>query len=332
MTKTPNKLSDILHKASSSGKLYVFLFCLFLSTLFWLLNSLGNNYTSEIACKVNYENQPEGKIVLNELPQKFALKVKGLGFDLLAYKLNLTEPTINIDLGTINNVSRANAKVTTTISSSLYESSISNQLGDKIEIKSMFPDSIQFVMDNRSEKRVKIIPNLDISFEKQFQQFGAVDVKPVLTFVTGPASVLDTLSAVYTTKIKYEALSETVTETVGFDEAYSTLKLSFKPNQVLVYIPVEKFTESEKMVLIEAINVPDSISLKAIPKEVKVRFQLPLSKMANLASARFKIEVDYSNIDDSFNHKLKVNLVQFPDYIQGVTLNPSKVEYILKKQ
>ena len=99
----------------------------------------------------------------------------------------------------------------------------------------------------------------------------------------------------------------------------------------MVHIPVEEYTESTKKVMIAYINVPDSVQLKTIPKEIDVKFQLPLSKLASLPSAEFRAEVDYSKIKDSFSHMLKVNLVQQPDYIQNITLTPSKVEYIIKK-
>ena len=86
------------------------------------------------------------------------------------------------------------------------------------------------------------------------------------------------------------------------------------------------------MVKILAVNVPDSIEIKAIPNEVEIKFLLPLSKMASLQSANFSAKIDYDQINDNFNHKLKVELTEYPEYIQSLTLNPRKVEYILKKR
>jgi hypothetical protein len=54
--------------------------------------------------------------------------------------------------------------------------------------------------------------------------------------------------------------------------------------------------------------------------------------MASLASAKFNAEIDYAQINDNFNHKLKIEMTEYPDYIQSLTLNPGKVEYILKKR
>lgn len=326
MSKQQNKLNTFLGKASDNRKLYVFLFCLFLATFFWLLNSLGNQYNSEIICNVVYKNQPKDKVVLNELPKQFKIKVRGLGFDLLGLKMSFKNPEVIIDLKRVGNISE-----TQNISVTKYATLIANQLGDKIDIKSIYPNSIKLDVDDYMEKIVKVIPKSALSFEQQYQLFGDVLVKPVVTKISGPKSVIDTINEVYSQLIKKVNLNETITETVGFNEQYSQLKIEFNPKKVLVYIPVEKFTETTKTVHINTINVPDSITLKTIPQEVKIKFLLPLSKMANLASIKFKAEVDYNNMQESFSHKLKVEVVKAPDYIQNITITPLKVEYIIKK-
>jgi len=326
LSEKQNKLNTLLSKASENRKLYVFLFCLFLATFFWLLNSLGNNYSSEIICNVNYKNQPKGKIVLNELPQQFKIKIKGLGFDLLGLKMSITHPKVLIDLSKLEDV-----KGTQTISSLKYSTAIANQLGDHIEIKSITPEYIKLVVDDKLEKTVKVIPQTKLNFEQQYQLFGKILAKPVITKIVGPKSIVDTITQVYTDVIIQNKLSATYTQTVGFAKQYKELKVSCNPSKVLVHIPVEKFTETSKTISISAINVPDSVTLKTIPNEVTIKFQLPLSKMASLASAKFKAEVDYKTMNESFSHKLKVALVTYPDYIQNITLTPSKVEYIIKK-
>lgn len=326
MSKKQKKLTTLFDKASDNRKLYVFLFCLFLATFFWLLNSLGNNYSSEVICSVNYKNQPKGKIVLNELPKQFKIKVKGLGFDLLGLKLSLSHPEVDIDLEKLGDVNG-----TQSISSLKYATAIAGQLGDHIEIKTISPDQIRLVVDDKIEKTVKVIPQTKLNYEKQYQLFGDILAKPVITKISGPKMIIDTITQVSTSLIEKEELSSTLTETIGFDKKYELLKIKFNPSKVLVHIPVEKFTETTKKTMIEVVNISDSIKLKTIPHEVEIKFQLPLSKMANLASANFKAEVDYNTISDGFSHKLKIKLVEYPDYIQNITLTPTKVEYIIKK-
>lgn len=333
MTKNTNNFSNIFDKASSNRKLYVFLFCLILAIFFWLLNSLSKNFTTTIDFEVTYINSPENRVVINELPPKINIKIKGLGFDLLAYKLSLKQPDLIINLSQINGNNKPFHKIENVqLPSTFFLSSIANQLGDNIEIKELTPSTFNFVFDEKKEKNVKILSNTTIDFEKQFQLFGQIQVKPAVTKIIGPASVIDTIEAVYLEKRSYQQLSETVSEAVEFSSVYTDQKITFKDNKVVLYIPVEKYTESSVTISIEALNVPDSLLIKAIPNEIELKFMLPLSKIASLSSAQFKAVIDYKQINESLNHKLKVDLVEYPDYIQVQNLTPSKVEYILKRK
>ena len=330
MTQQSNIIEKIIRKASSNRKLYVFLFCLSLSCFFWLLNALSKTSTTEIVFDVSYVNQPIDKVVLNELPNQLKIKIKGFGYDLMAYKLRLSRPRVKVDLsrlGGFNNGIESN-----TLASTSFSNYITNQLGEQIEIRDIYPDSIRFLFDKRIEKKLKIIPNTNLKFKRQFQLFGDILVKPAITSVSGPASVLDTMTEIYTKELTLTELTETTTKSIGFNSDYDLMKLSFNPKKVLLHIPVEKFTESSVMVNIKSINVPDSFQIKAIPSEIEVKFLIPLSKMASLQRAKFSAEIDYNKINDNFNHKLKVELTKYPTYIQSLTLNPRKVEYILKKR
>lgn len=324
-----NTLKKLVHKASSSRKLYVFLFCLLLATFFWLLNALSNHFTTNIDFNLKYANPPENKIVLNELPDNINIKIKGLGFDLLAYKLRLRKPTVTIDLSKFKGIDSKTIS-SYSLASTSYSSYIDNQIGDNIEVRDIYPDSIYFVFDQKTEKTLKIIPVTRLSFKKQFKQFGKAIIKPAIVKVSGPSSFIDTMQSVYTDSIVFTDVAETITETIGFNSSYSSNKITIKPDRALLHLPVEKFTETSVTVKIDYINVPDSIVMKAIPSETEVTFLLPLSKMASLASAQFSAQVDYFETNDNFNHKLKVNLTEYPDYIQVQNLNPTKVEYILK--
>jgi YbbR domain-containing protein len=268
-----NKLSDLtkksitiqkyFHKASSNRKLYVFLFCLSLSIFFWLLNALSKNFTTNAVFNVTYINQPINKVVLNELPNQLTIKIKGLGFDLMAYKLRLKSSSVKVDLSKLKGFN-GHFQSSTLASTSFY-SNLSTQLGEQIEIKSIYPDSIQFIFDERKEKIVKIIANTELSFQKQFQLYGNLIVKPAITKVSGPASIIDTIASVYTNNLVLNELSENTTVSVGFSELYQDEKLIFNPNKVIIHVPVEKFTEKSVLVDVKSINVPDSIEIKAIP-------------------------------------------------------------------
>ncbi|MCO6500467.1 MAG: hypothetical protein J5I47_08840 [Vicingus serpentipes] len=293
---------------------------------------MGNNYSTNITFNVNYQNTPKNKVILNELPQKIDIKIKGLGFDLLAYKLQLKQPIVTVNLTTLKNFNRKEGTIVTqTLSTKNFQPYISTQLGEHLDIQTIFPDSIYFELDEKVEKLLLIVPKTTITYDQQYQLFGEMLLKPAVVNVSGPKSVLDTMRKIYTEELVLEGLNKTTTEALVFSSEYNKQQLTFNPQQVFIHIPIEKYTESIKKVKLNAINVPENIVLKAIPGEIEVKFRVPLSKIAALENAVFSAEIDYQQINQEFNHKLKVNLTSYPDFIQSITLTPTKVEYILKK-
>lgn len=332
MKKQLNNLLNILRKASVNKKLYVFLSCLILTIFFWILNALGNNYTSTIEFNVVYKNNPAQYIIISNLPQKLTLKINGLGFDILSSKLNLSSTPIIIDLSKIKIIKSENEELKKSkVNFDDYKSFLFSQIGNQLDVKEIYPKSVEILLDEKSQKLIKVEPLVEMDFEKQYQQDGEIKVKPAVVNVVGPKTILDTLNTIYTDKIVYKDVDETITESIGFDNEYKNARLTFNQEKVIVHIPVEKFTESSTIVKLAYINVPDSIELKAIPDEIEIKYMVPLSKLSNITSSKFNAFVDGSNIHYKYN-KLKVKMDSYPLYLKSISIKPSKVEYILKKK
>ena len=78
----------------------IFIFFLFLSSLFWLLNQLNHKAIGDISFPVRYTNLPGKKIISNELPTHLNLKAEAPGYTLVKYKMSPKFIPFNIDLGT----------------------------------------------------------------------------------------------------------------------------------------------------------------------------------------------------------------------------------------
>jgi hypothetical protein len=309
----------------------VFLSCLSLTIFFWLLNALGNKYTTTIIVDVEYKNNPKNYVILNDLPNQLLVNVSGLGFDLLGYQLKFNKHPLMIDLLDVKGLKRLNNTVNSTVDFSIYRSFISNELGNQIEVNHLSPEKVDVLLDKQVSKLVVVKPVLFIDFKSQYQLNGDVKINPKLVNITGPKSILDTLKAVYTETIKYTGLDKTISSKAPFNKIHKQDHLSFDINEVVVFIPVDKFTESSINIPINYVNVPDSIELKAIPSEVHLKFMTPLSKLSKLTPSKFNVSVDYLKVSEKYS-KLKVNLTKYPNYLTSITIKPSKVEYILKKK
>ena len=76
----------------------VFLFCIIISAFFWLILTLNRNYTSTIGYPILFKNLPNGKVILNTLPETVEIEISTNGFSMLFLKLSRRLPPLEINL------------------------------------------------------------------------------------------------------------------------------------------------------------------------------------------------------------------------------------------
>ena len=64
----------------------IFIFCLVLSSVFWMLSKLSRTYTVTIDLPIRYENLPDDRIWLLDESPRIVLEVEAYGFALVGYR------------------------------------------------------------------------------------------------------------------------------------------------------------------------------------------------------------------------------------------------------
>lgn len=310
-------------------KLFIFLFFLILSSCFWLLNILNNDFVSTINYPVKYKNFPDDKIVVNELPKKLELQIKASGFILVRYFLSPSIPPILFD---INSFYQKEAIISTTTNvyllTNLAKDKIQAQLQYRIEILDINPDTIHVQFATVSNKRIPIKPKLNIKFEKQFMLNGNITLTPDSIEVSGPSTMLDTINYIETQEIEFEDLNKTIKSTVHL---FIPLELKYNTNKVLINIPIDKFTETTINIPLFVINIPENVKLKMFPNEIKATFMVPMSKYSEIKAQHFSFFVDFNETDSLNLHKLKVHSGAIPEHIHNLNYQPFFIDYIVEK-
>ncbi len=80
--------------------LRIFLACMGIAILFWLLNALGGNYTSQIdyPIEIIYKLSAKKRKRVKKVPNKVKVEVTGKGWDLLKFKFKKSPP-VKITVG-----------------------------------------------------------------------------------------------------------------------------------------------------------------------------------------------------------------------------------------
>lgn len=313
-----------------SKNVYVFFVCLILSTIFWFLNAFTNSYETVIAFPIKYNGLPDDKIVLNDLPKNLSLQVKSFGFNLITRKFLSKEDTIVISPSILQERTYGRKELSYFATRSILDK-ITFQIGEDIQITNIITDTIYFEFNKKITKTIPIIPSIEYTFEKQYQQNGVIEVQPEVVRISGPSCYLDTLQSIYTNHLKLDKISESVFEEVGLKLPGNNRYYEVVPSIVSLHIPVEEYTESSLNIRVNVEDYEDSLRVKIFPSEIRITFTVPFSKYDDLTKDLFKASVNTTDIANRDVAKLKIKITKKPDYITITDIQPERVEYILKK-
>jgi hypothetical protein len=125
----------------------VFAFFLFLSFIFWYLNSMSKEAEAGIKYAVKYTNLPKDRVIPENLPADLNLFLKGPGYSILKLKISGRAPII-IDISKVN-YKRApgNKPQNYYIVTSGLTKSLNVQMRSGCEITSIKPDTLFFTLE-----------------------------------------------------------------------------------------------------------------------------------------------------------------------------------------
>lgn len=123
----------------------VFAFFLFLSFVFWYLNSLGKELETDIRYPVRYANIPKNKEIDKDLPSRLNLLLKGPGYSILKFKITGNNAPVIIDFSKVHyrHVENSTSADYYLVTSGLV-SGFNSQLKSVCKITSVKPDTLFF--------------------------------------------------------------------------------------------------------------------------------------------------------------------------------------------
>jgi hypothetical protein len=309
-------------------RLLIYLFFLFISLVFWFLTALNKNYSVQIEFPVRYYNFPPEKVMVSDVPHHIKLWINGHGFTILKHKLYSGLSPLRIDVSGAGITAIDTASQLNYIITSRIREKLSSQIGEDLQVVSVLPDTLFFVLDDIVSKNVKVMPLLSLSFKKQFMQKRPARLVPDSIRVFGPRIIMDTLKYIYTENISKSRVNDSINKEV---DLVPIRTLQYGNDRVNLFVPVEKFTEKNLSIPIEAVNLPNDLILKTFPGYINVSTLVAVSDYSKITADQFRAIVDYNEITPLKTKKLKVNLVQSPDFIVNTKYSPISVEFIIEK-
>ena len=321
----------VLIKAKIDQKVIIFIIFLFISTIFWFLNALSREYSTDIRYPVRYINFPSDKILVNDLPSHFNLLVKSYGYNILKYKLRSNRKRIIINVKSYPIIKKEGTTSNYYILTNSGRDKISTQISSELQLLEIKPDSIIFEFADAVTKKVKVKPNIDVELEKQYMLKYKISSIPDSIEISGPNNIIDTIEYVLTKYQRFRKVNESIEKNISL---IPNRHLIYSKKKVLITIPIDQYTESQSIVPIIIKNLPDSLNLKLFPNSVTFSYYVCLSDYSKLRNDLFEVFVNYNEINKNYNEEsefLDVLLGSYPEYVQSIRYKPNKVEYLIER-
>lgn len=309
--------------AKKSREFLIFLFFVFVSFCFWLLQVLNDDYETEFSIPVRMKNVPENVVLTSELPSEIKIGVKDRGTVLVNYLWGQTFYPLSIDF---KEYSDKGSQVSIPVSG--LAKHISSQLNQSTKLLTFKPDTLEFIYTKGAGKKVPVKLRGEVKAERQYYISDTI-YTPDSVMAYAPKNILDTITAAYTMPVEWLNVADTTRSRIKIVPFKGT---RFIPDYADVALMVDVYAEKTVEVSVEGINFPSDKMLRTFPSKVQVSFQVGLSRFKEVDAEDFLVVVDYKELQKEKTEKCKLELKEYPSYVNHVRMNPKELEYIIEQK
>lgn len=295
-------------------KTVVFLVCLVLAALFWLLNSLSRNFETTLTRPLAYHHLPFSSDLNQGLPKEVTFHFRGSGFSLFHLHFRDQPDSIIVDL---NGHKDDRTNVNT----------LSKQLITDLKPYKVDPGVILPGITYKNRKTVPVRATGDLQFRSRFAGAGPIILKPDSITISGPERELDKISEVKTESIHLRDIHQPMFGSVFLKKDLPS-SLSLSDSYVYYYLAVEEFTEGIFSIPVE---LPPSQKgrINLMPPVVQVRFTVELKHYPKIKPSDFRVTATVPL--DQMPSSVNAEITRRPKGITNVRIEPSSLNYLVKE-
>ena len=316
------RIKDFL-LAKGSRDFLIFLFFVFVSFSFWLLQVLNDDYETELSIPIRMKHVPENVVLTSSLPAEMKVNVKDRGTVLVNYLWGQSFYPLVIEF---SEYSDKGTQVR--IPSMSLGKKVAAQLSQSTKLLSIKPDTLEFIYTKGAAKVVPVKVSGTITPKRQYYVSDTI-FSPDSVKVYAPKAILDTIGAAYTEAINLENVSDTIQKRVSINPVKGA---RFIPDHTDLTLKVDVYAEKTVDVPVVGINFPQDKVLRTFPTKVKVTFQIGLSRFMEVHADDFLVVVDYNELLKEEGDMCKLVLKQLPKEVNHVRMSPEKMEYIIEQK
>jgi len=292
-----------------------------LAVLLWVVVTTDKEYTTRVEVPFTVSRVAADYILSEAPPSKLILDVTGNGRAL--FSLYFIKKSIDLELPEV--------KHSTVIQLKDYQKSfhLASELGVKIT-DIVEPKSIRLKVDRYAEikKPISILSKIE---PQPGYIFDGMSVNFDSTLVSGPLSLLNSISYIYSDTISKKGLKYPFSSTVKLQQPSPGIS-SLSPSSVVINFNIEELVERPVYnIPIQILSIPPEFLASAVPPTVTIRVRGAESKAAALTADQITAVFDYQKYYRSGTVEYPV-VVETPRDITLLEILPNSFRLQLKRR
>lgn len=295
----------------------ILLICLGIALSLWIPTKMGQVYRMEKRVRLEFV-LPEAYTFRTVPPQDMKVVLEGRGWNLFYDYLRSREMLLRFETGSVQEFILNRGQLRTSILDQLH--------GGNIKIVEINYDALNLQLEPRAQRKLPVRFAGKLNFQSDFHLKSNIVVKPSEVLVSGPASQLQLFQSIPTDSLVFGDLSEDVRRSVKLALAP---EFQTEPAEVEILIPVEQYTEKQVFVPIQPVRSPDSIRL--FPGQVRISFQVGLSRYNQITSADFTVTAELPRDPSSTRtDKAALILTRTPPLLRNIRITPDSADFLIQ--
>lgn len=297
---------------------YIIIISVLFSITVWVSIALSDEYYSIYKLPIAIIDLPSGYTVGNDLPETITVRLKGDGWKLMSFELGSSKfffVSVKGDSGLIT------ANLLNNVENNPWFTA-------GINILDISPKSLRIVVEPIAEKKLKIIPELNLDFKEGYSLASKVSVQPDSILVRGPASVIRRMETFRTKEITLKNLDQKTTFLAELEELRG-----FETEQkfVSITLDVQRIVENSiSDIPVNVINKPENVDVILIPNTINCTFRGGVNILGKVTLGDIIATVDYNTVIADTLGFVRPE-IQSPENINLLSVKPDKLKYVIKK-
>ena len=322
-------LIDKTKEVKSDNNTLVLVICLIVSTLFWFLKALNDDYRTDIEFPIEFVNIPDNYQIYGEIPEELSVTIQNKGFNIMRYKFSFVFSSLKYD------VSKYFKKTQEELNDGVIEitpaalrNSIEGELISNSDFIGVYPEGISIAYSKYREVKLPIRVVADVQTEKQHIVSDKITTTPDSVTVLGSGKLLEQTEAIYTIPIRAHNLEDSLIRNVSLQDVEG---LKYDVKKVKLVVPVESFTEKLVQVPVVGLHFPDSLTIRTFPGFATVSCICGLSKYNSIHPSDFKCYIDYNQVEKVSTGRAELQLITTNENIKRAVVKSKNIDYLIEK-